>query len=73
MANKFHKFRMDSKQRMFLDDKPLKGVHAMQFTMDTKNYPLGILNLVMVTLPPELEGDEVQVTVEKKEIPNENN
>jgi hypothetical protein len=62
MANKaFHKFRMDNQHRMFLDDKPLKGVQAMQFTMDIRTPGIGIMNLVLVTLPPELEHDKVEV------------
>ena len=62
---KLHSFRMDNHKRMFLDDKPLKGVQAMQMTMDVKNPTLAILNLVMITTPPELEHDQVEVTVDK--------
>ena len=57
MAKQLHKFRMDKRHMMYLDDKPLKGVQAMQMTMDVKNPTLAILNLVFIAIPEELEHE----------------
>ena len=74
MTTKLHKFWMNKHHQMYLDNKPLKGVQAMQLTMDVKNPNLAVLNLVMIAVPSELEHDQVDVTVETpKEEPKKEN
>ena len=73
MSHKLHNFRMGVNQTLFLDGKPLKAVQALQLTMDVRNPGLAILNLVMLIVPPELECEHTQITVEqpKPETPPE--
>lgn len=71
MSKPLHKFRLDSQHRMYLDGKMLKGVQAMQMTMDVKNPTLAILNLVFIAIPSELEHDKVEVKAEAAALPQD--
>ena len=78
MGKKLHQFRMEKGPHggaygglMYLDDKPLKGVQAMQLTMDVQHPTLAILNLVMLIPPPELADMVVDVAVQPPPKPEE--
>lgn len=62
MAKQLHRLRIDSQRRIYLDDKPLKGVQALHFKMSTENPALGILNLAMYVESQDIVHDAVEVT-----------
>lgn len=67
MAKPYHKLRINSQRMIFLDDKPIKGIQAMQFNMDVKNPTLGLLQLVMIAGVGDIEHEKVEVNIKTDE------
>ena len=68
MPKPLNKLVINNKQMIFLDGKPLKGVQAMQFTMDVKSGGLGLLQLVMLVKPDEIAHDKVETIIHQKNL-----
>ncbi len=68
-----HKLLINDRRMIFLDGKPIKGVQALQFTMDVRTPDVGVLQIVLLVKPDEINHDNVDVQETKAETTEKGN